>query len=663
MCLCTPLTRSILDGEPGFDEPTAALVRFRFENTGDAPVEARLPIHYSGDSRRGQHYLHLDPNQTEYLVPKTPLDPLAFGSGRITGPYEGGEVLRCMCDTAMEAVVERGAVVLRQVLQPGERCEALLKIPYIAPDAPGEPEALTRLQFDRCHEEATRFWRRENARGAHLRSPVPQLDALHAAHLTNVEVTDFSMPDAPDLINTSVGSSTYGNFSNESCMIVQELDQRGLHDDCRRRLDLWVKYQGTATQPGNFVDFEGMYYGAGGFEQGFYNQHHGCVLWCMAEHFLLTRDRDWFGRVADSVIAGADWIFRQRRLTMGDLPHSRGWEHGFLPAGSLEDVTEFYYWLSTNCLTWRGADRAARALELFRHEAAGRVRQEADAYGRDLVRGFETMRRNSPLVRLRDGRWVPQYPSRLYCRGRDVGWIRQVIEGAVYLLISGLFDPRSRQASWILDDYQDNLYLTPPYGYVLREPELNLFNRGGFSIQPCLLSGLMPHLERDEPEIYLWMFFNAFAAIYREEISGMIEHPMPELGYSTAVAFKTSDEANAVMWMRYMMVYWNRQLLHFGRALPRAWLGQEGPVEISGMCTPFGRVGVRYEPDGPGQRILARVELGALREGPQVLVRFRHPDRKVIRAAQVNGRPWTRFAGEDVDITGLTGTVSVEAEF
>jgi hypothetical protein len=244
-----------------------------------------------------------------------------------------------------------------------------------------------------------------------------------------------------------------------------------------------------------------------------------------------------------------------------------------------------------------------------------------------------------------------------------VGWIRQVIEGAAYLLISGLFGPLSRQASWILDDYQDNLYLTPPYGYVMREPEADLLSRGGFSIQPCLLAGLMPHLERDEPEIYLWMFFNAFATIYREEISGMIEHPMPELGFSTSVTFKTSDEANAVMWMRYMLVYWNDRLLHFGRAMPRAWFDQSAPVELTGVSTLFGQVSVRYEPFQADKKIIARAELGALRDSPQVLVRFRHPDKAAMRSVNVNGRPWTTFSAEDVDITGLSGSVVVEAVY
>ncbi|MEW6750868.1 MAG: hypothetical protein AB1505_07805 [Candidatus Latescibacterota bacterium] len=650
-------------GELSFDEVTVALVRFRFRNAGDQPVEACLRIGYSEDSQRSRNVLHLDPRQTEHEVPRSPRCSLEVSHGRITSLHQGRPVLRATCQTEMPARADGDSVVLQQALPSGEGCEVLLRVPYLALEEQAELEALQRLDFDSCRAEVAAFWRQENARGAQLAAPVPQLDALHAAHLTHVEFSDFSMPDDPHLINTSVGSSTYGNFSNESCMIVQELDQRGFHADCQRRLELWVKYQGSKPQPGNFSDYDGMYFGAGGFESGHYNQHHGWVVWCLAEHFLLTRDREWFGHVADSLLAGVDWIARQRRLTMGSHPRSRGWEHGFLPAGSLEDVTEFYYWLSTNSLTWRGVEWAARALEAYGHEQAARVRAAADAYGEDLRRGFETMRQHTPLVRLRDGRWVPHYPSRLYCRGRDQGWIREVLEGAVYLLISGLYDPRSRQAGWILDDYQDTLYLTPPYGYVLRQPEVNLFNRGGFSIQPCLLAGLLPHLERDEVEVYLWMFFNAFAAIYRDEISGMIEHPMPELGYSNAVSIKTSDEANAVMWLRYLYVYCTRGLLHFGRALPRAWLAGGGPVRLQGVCTHYGPVGIEYRTDPGARTIGARVELGELRDGPTVRVRFRHPQRQPVAACRVDGREWTRFSGEDVDLTGLLGTVEVEAAF
>jgi len=52
-------------------------------------------------------------------------------------------------------------------------------------------------------------------------------------------------------------------------------------------------------------------------------------------------------------------------------------------------------------------------------------------------------------------------------------------------------------------------YIKPPFGYLIPDLESNWHHRGDFSIQPNLLTGLAPHLIRDEPEIYIWMFFNA----------------------------------------------------------------------------------------------------------------------------------------------------------
>ena len=46
------------------------------------------------------------------------------------------------------------------------------------------------------------------------------------------------------------------------------------------------------------------------------------------------------------------------------------------------------------------------------------------------------------------------------------------------------------------------------------------------------------------------MFYNAWSACYRPEIDAMAEHPMPFLGYSNPVIFKTSDEANATVTSR-----------------------------------------------------------------------------------------------------------------
>ncbi len=533
-------------------------------------------------------------------------------------------------------------------------------------DQPEELTALTSLPFDPLQRQLAEFWRRENAPGAQIQTPVPQLNELHKAHLTYVQISDPAMPADPGLINTSVGTSTYNNCGNESCMINEELDQRGLREDARRRLEVWIRYQGTEPLMGRFTDQKGVLHGTGGYSLSpFYNQNHGWILWRLAEHALYSRDRAWFDHVSPALIAASDWIFRQRRQTMTVLPASRGWEYGFVPAGALEDIQEFHYWLTPNVIFWRGVDAAAAALEEFGHPEAARIRREADAYGRDLRKGFETMRQHCPLVALRDGRWVPYYPSRLYRRGRDVGWIRETLEGSVYLMLSGLYDPRGPEARWILDDYQDNRYMNPPYGYAINDEASEWFARGGFSIQPNLLAGLVPYLDRDEPEVYIWMFFNAWAACYRDEINAMVEHPFPVLGYANTAHPKTSDEANAVMWLRYMFVYGPRDGLFLGRAVPRAWLAGHETIGLENAQTRWGQTSVAYTPVAGGDIIRAQVVLDLKKQPPKTVLRFRHPGRKPIASVTVNGHEHRAFdaAKQDVDLTGQEGVLDIEARF
>ena len=666
-CIAVPLGRRIPAATARGDESVACLVSFRFTNTGKRPGQARLTLEYSQESSRAQNWYTSgfeDGKASDWLVPAGEREELDLRDSAVYGAWEGHPALRCAFDGTMAATQDQRRIVFAQDLQPGDSCSLVLKVPFVSLLPPEELQRLLKLDFEQSSAEVRAFWEKECGSSATLTTPIEQLTDLHAAHQCHVQITDFAMPDAPFLINTSVGTSTYGNFSNESCMINRELDERGLFEDVERRLETWVRYQGTVEQPGNFTDYRGMYYGAGGFESGSYNQHHGWVLWRLADHYLLSGNRAWFAKCVDSLIAGADWVFRQRKNTMKTLPHSRGWEYGFLPAGSLEDVTDFWYWLSTNSLTWRGCEVCAQALEEYEHPEAGRVRKETDAYAADLRKGFETMRQYSPLVRLRNGVWVPHYPSRLYCRGRDVGWIREVLEGSVYLLISGLYDPDSREAGWILDDFLDNRYSKPPYGYGLADGENEWFSRTGFSIQPNLLAGLLPHLDRDETKLYIWMFYNAWCACYREEIGGMVEHPMPVLGYSNPAHFKTSDQANAVMWLRYMLVCAGKHGLRIGAAVPREWFAalkrDGGEIALRGVHTRFGQVSVVYTSTRE-----ATVSLSLRRTPERILVRFRHPEKKRLSAVTVNGAPWSRFSPdtEDVDVSGLTGDIRVAVEF
>jgi len=656
------------------DDPTVCLVRFTLRNEGHAPFMASLPVEFSS---RSQHTRHPYRGGERNGVTAGPRDALTLtnypGADRdaaverlLVATTDGKPEVRGAIRTTMSVTTGSEGLVLRRELAPGESCELLLKVARKPISTETEQASLARLEFDPLHDQTARFWNDEVSPWAELKTREPDLDAFHKAHLVQVMISDHRMPGEDDLISTSVGADAYGNYGNESSMIIQELEERGLHGEARKRLTPWLKYQGTAKLAGRFSEQEGVFFGSGGTEAGeSYVQHHGWIMWALTEHYFMTRDKAWLEGIAPNLIRGAEWIVRQRRLTLGDQPLSRGWERGLLPAGGLEDVTSFFYWVSANTWSWRGMNSVAAALAAVGHAEAGRLRAEADAYRADILRSLTIARQHNPLVRLRDGRWVPHYPTHIYRRGRELGWIRETLEGSMNLLLSGLLDPNSREAVWILDDYQDNRYTGGEFGYPIPDFHETWYDWAGFSCQPNLLAGLMPYLDRDEIEVYIWMFFNAFNATYSPNIQGMVEHPRPILGFSNPESFKTSDQSNSIKWLRYMFVYGEGDTLHLGRALPREWLSRKESIHLKRVHTRFGVVSVEYEPDLAQNQITCKADL-ALKTAPaRTLVRFRHPEKKRIQSVRVNGVEHTAFdpVRGDVDITGRSGALTIEAFF
>ncbi|MFH1567591.1 MAG: hypothetical protein ABIL09_06270 [Gemmatimonadota bacterium] len=137
------------------------------------------------------------------------------------------------------------------------------------------------------------------------------------------------------------------------------------------------------------------------------------------------------------------------------------------------------------------------------------------------------------------------------------------------------------------------------------------------------------------------------------------------LGYSNQAHFKTSDQANSVMWARYMVAWWSHEELHLGRAVPRAWLAHGREVALEGVVTYYGRVSARFTSEAGKGRIVLEADLEGRDQPARLRARFRHPDKAPLRAVEVNGRSWSAFdpRREDVDLTGLAGHLEVEARY
>jgi len=135
-----------------------------------------------------------------------------------------------------------------------------------------------------------------------------------------------------------VGTIRYGVFSNESAMMVSDLDRRGYHKTAEQCLQTWLDFQGTVTLSKNYKDIKGLFYGANGSESGGYTKHHGYVMWCMAEHWRYTHDRKWMEQAAPHLVDACEFVIRERKATMmTNADGTRAFEYGWLPTGGLED--------------------------------------------------------------------------------------------------------------------------------------------------------------------------------------------------------------------------------------------------------------------------------------------------------------------------------------
>ncbi|MHC4085625.1 MAG: hypothetical protein ACYSWZ_10000 [Planctomycetota bacterium] len=522
-----------------------------------------------------------------------------------------------------------------------------IAIPYITLTESKEWTALRRVQFNEAFEAVREYWSKRVQAGAQIFTPEPMVNDFYKAHVSHLLINTEREVGTSDRYMAKVGTFHYGVFSNESCMMISDLDRRGYHKRAEQALETWLHYQGTVGLPGNFSTTEGQFYGANGYEAGGYNQHHGFVLWCLGEHYWYTRDVDWLKHAAPKIVKGCEWVIRERRRTIVEADRSpiRAIERGLLPPGSLEDIRDWRSWLSTNVHSWWGMQNAAAALDVAGLPEGKRLLKEATAYRKDILNAFTEAMQRSPVVRLRDGSWIPHVPPESHRRGRTFGWLTETLEGAIHMIRTDMIDPRDRLATWIIKDFEDNLYISEQYGYNITGAEFERywFSRGGISMQANLLCNPIPYLLRDEPKHFLRAYFNAFAVSYFPDTRMMTEHALPNIGDWRGDHYKSSDEANSTYWLRMMFILERGEELWLGSAIPRYWLADGKQCGIENAGTYFGPMSVKYESRSAEGRIEMTIDPPRRNPPKRILVRFRHPEGHRMKRCEVNGKAYNRF--------------------
>ncbi|MEO7651147.1 MAG: hypothetical protein ABIZ80_11815, partial [Bryobacteraceae bacterium] len=433
---------------------------------------------------------------------------------------------------------------------------------------------------------------------------------------------------------------------------IRLLDMRGLHELAERFLEPMLRFQGSKRFPGKFRSSDGIFHGirvdeAHDYTSWGYNLNHGWTLWTLAEHYRFTHDEAWLRRVRPNLMRGADWIIRERKATQtAGSP-----EFGLLPAGQLEDTEEWRHWFAVNAYAYRGLRAVADVLQ----DAA--LRREADAYRTNIRAAVERSVAVAPVAPRRDGTWGPVIPPRTGLHGRDLGWIRNILYGALVLIDCGVYSPGEATADWILDDLEDNLFLSADS---LGSAGADWFSRGGITLQPNLVNSFVAYQARGEVKSALRAFYNTFAVSYYPDVNAFTEW-VPSFGRSGGPYYKTSDEAGFLAWLRLMLIREDGTALQLLSAAPRNWFRQGETVQVKNAATFFGQVSFRVAAAGPDQ-ITATLQLPQSREVSRLQIRLPHPENRPLRRALVDGQPTTFDPDrETVSIPYRPGAIRVEA--
>ena len=493
----------------------------------------------------------------------------------------------------------------------------------------------------------------------------------------------------------------FGILASETYMILRALDLQGMHKEAADGLDQWL---GLPMEPkivpgqgghhgwalpdrplGHFSDGKGCLThaeglpGAGGHMDGVHAMGPGAIMFALIEHFRLTGDFDWLKANAPRLKANAQWILRQRRLLVGNIPGGeRLWSKGLQPAHVVTPdsacmhmqfyETEAYYWLAVK--------RMAELLALVDPDDGAKMAAEAEAYRQDLLAAIDRSIALAPVVPVRDGTYRSFIPFSPYVRGFAAGawgWRRcQGHVGAIYwdtvqsadplISPSGLLSPEDRRVQGHLDVLEDRLLLENTKVHARTsgfDPEKHWFSHASWQYQCGLERHANIHLQADDIPNCIRSVLNQYAVdimpgeyTFREHTTG----GPPD---------KIYEESCFLERFRHMLVMEEGESLWLARAAPRAWLEQGKRIAVKNASTHFGTMDYEIVSDVDHGKIMATVKMPSRKVPEAVLLRLRHPSAAAIKGVTVNGKLWNHFDRDRavVELKGISGTVTLEVSY
>ncbi len=654
---------TFLDGEPKEikgDETVVLVMRLKISNAGSTPAKA--VVHLSSDpaevyAQEGSGIsavgrIGRDGNLKQFPQPRC----------RFHARATAGEI--SLVDLQNNG--HKNTFRYGKELAAGESQTLFLAVPFLPIDTGQEKEHIVQRLADAdqvIDSEADR-WRTIIARQAVFEVPDPLLNDFYKAQLAHILITADRDPFNGTRI-LSAATFAYSVCLNESCHQIRSLEIRGLHEEARQFLDAFLAGQSSMPMHGRFTDKKGAFNGLpsknGDYQEGQYNLDHGFALWTLNEHFRFTHDRQWLEKHAGALISACDFITRQRTVPPESNTLAKddtSWGVGLMPPGHLEDPPEWLWWFAVNAYAYRGMQATADSLREIKHPEAERIARDAEDFGNLLRRSCQESMLRAPVVRLRDGTYVPHQPTRSRLRGRDLGWIRDALYGPVHLIDCGVYAVDSPEAEWLLRDAEDNVFIGEERGRKLTDYDKQWFSWGGITLQSNLLPNPLVYLRRGQSKHAIRAFYNSLAANVYADVRTFCEHPIDAYGIGQGPFFKSPDESAFIVWLRHLLIAEKGHDLELLAGVPQGWLAPGKTINIKGAATWFGPMDMSVQ-STEGQTI---VKLSPPQRNPpaNIRVHLRWPQPVHVKV-NVNGQPSPDFqvTREMVTLPGKLGPTEV----
>jgi hypothetical protein len=306
--------------------------------------------------------------------------------------------------------------------------------------------------------------------------------------------------------------------------------------------------------------------------------------------------------------------------------------------------------------------RIAAALAEIDHPEARRLLDAVTGYRADIRRAARRAMVDAPVVRLRDGTYIPHVPTRTSLQGRAWGWFREAAYGALHLLEANVFDPDEEEMTWVLDDLEDNLFVSREWGRPV-DVEQHWFSHGGVTIQPNLMDLGIDYLRRDQVKHALRALYNNFGVSLYRDVPVFTEHPVIELGHGVGPFYKSSDESKALIWLRAFLIWEEGTALHLAKGAPRAWFAPGQYFGVRDMATHFGPL--TYQVRSDHASVTVEIHVPDRHPPETLLLHLRRPEGQRIQAVTVDSVPhagWDQEA-EVVRVAAPSGTLVVRARY